>query len=68
MVRPVQVLARLVRANDRDVIDTYADGAGAATRGLGWLLRRAQAGNVQAYLMVVLVGACAVAVAAGVAG
>jgi len=67
VVRPVQQLARLVRAGDRDVIDTYADGAGAATRGAGWLLRRAQSGNVQAYLVVVLVGACAVAVAAGVA-
>jgi NADH-quinone oxidoreductase subunit L len=66
VVRPVQRLAALVRAGDRDVIDTYADGAGAATRGAGWLLRRAQSGNVQTYLVVVLVGACAVAVAAGV--
>ncbi len=67
VVGPVQWLARLVRAGDRDVIDGYADGAGAVTRGLGWALRRAQAGNVQTYLMVVVVGACAVAVAAGVA-
>jgi NADH-quinone oxidoreductase subunit L len=67
VVQPVQWLARLVRAGDRDVIDGYADGAGAAARGLGWALRRAQAGNVQTYLMVVVVGACAVAVAAGVA-
>jgi NADH-quinone oxidoreductase subunit L len=68
VVAPVQVLARLVRAGDRDVIDGYADGTGAAARGAGWLLRRAQAGNVQTYLMVVVVGACALAVAAGVAG
>jgi NADH-quinone oxidoreductase subunit L len=68
VVRPVQWLARMVRLNDRDVIDGYADGTGWATRGLGWLLRRAQTGNVQTYLMVVVVGACAAAVAAGVVG
>jgi NADH-quinone oxidoreductase subunit L len=67
LVRPVQWLALGVRAGDRDVIEGYADGAGASVRGLGWLFRRAQAGNVQAYLMVVVVGACALAVAAGVA-
>jgi NADH-quinone oxidoreductase subunit L len=67
VVQPVQWMARLVRVGDRDVIDAYADGAGAATRGLGWVLRRTQAGNVQTYLMVVVVGACAVAVLAGVA-
>jgi len=67
VVRPVRWLARTVRAGDRDVIDRYADGAGAATRGLGWVLRQAQTGNVQTYLMVVVVGACAIAVAAGVA-
>jgi NADH-quinone oxidoreductase subunit L len=68
LVRPVALLARLVRASDREVIDGYADGAGAATRGAGWLLRRAQTGSVQTYLMVVVVGACALAVAAGVTG
>jgi NADH-quinone oxidoreductase subunit L len=67
VVQPVQWMARVVRVGDRDVIDGYADGAGAAARGLGWVLRRGQAGNVQTYLMVVVVGACAVAVAAGVA-
>ena len=67
LVRPVGLLARLVRAGDRDVIDAYADGAGASARGLGGLLRLAQNGNVQGYLMVVVVGACALAVAAGVA-
>ncbi len=68
VVRPVQWLARMVRIGDRDVIDGYADSTGALARGLGWLLRRAQTGSVQTYLMVVVVGACAVAVAAGVAG
>ncbi len=66
LVRPVNGLARLVRAGDRDVIDAYADGAGALARGLGWVLRLAQNGNVQAYLMVLVVGAAALAVAAGV--
>ncbi len=68
VVRPVRWLATLVRANDRDVIEGYADGTGFAARGLGWLLRQAQNGNVQTYLMVVVVGACAAAVAAGVIG
>ena len=65
VVRPVRYLARLVRAGDRDVIDAYADGAGATTRGVGWLLRRAQTGNVQSYAMAVVVGAAILAVAAG---
>jgi NADH-quinone oxidoreductase subunit L len=54
-----------VRAGDRDVVDAYAEGAGASARGLGWVLRLAQNGNVQAYLLVVVVGAAVVAVAAG---
>lgn len=66
LVRPIGGLARLVRAGDRDVIDAYADGAGASARGLGWLLRRTQTGNVQVYLMAVVVGAAALALAAGV--
>ncbi|HZJ06026.1 MAG TPA: NADH-quinone oxidoreductase subunit L [Nocardioidaceae bacterium] len=65
LVRPVRRLALLVRAGDRDVVDAYADGAGASARGLGWVLRRAQNGNVQGYLMVVVLGAAALAVAAG---
>jgi NADH-quinone oxidoreductase subunit L len=67
VVTPVRWLTRLARATDRDVIETYAVGVGGAARGLGWLLRRAQTGNVQTYLMVVVVGACAIAVVAGVA-
>ncbi len=66
LVRPVRRLARVVRAGDRDVIDAYAEGAGASARGLGWVLRRAQNGNIQGYLMVVVVGAAAIAVFAGV--
>jgi NADH-quinone oxidoreductase subunit L len=66
LVKPIRLLARGVLINDRDVIDSYADGAGAAARGLGRALKLAQNGNVQAYLMVVVVGAAAIAVAAGV--
>jgi NADH:ubiquinone oxidoreductase subunit 5 (subunit L)/multisubunit Na+/H+ antiporter MnhA subunit len=66
VVRPVNRLAVLVRAGDRDVIDAYANGAGASARGIGWLLRLTQNGNVQGYLMVVVVGAAALALAAGV--
>ncbi|HSV38080.1 MAG TPA: NADH-quinone oxidoreductase subunit L [Nocardioidaceae bacterium] len=66
LVRPIGALARAVVINDRDVVDAYADGAGASARGLGWVLRLAQNGSVQAYLMVVVVGAAAIAVAAGV--
>jgi len=66
LVRPIGWMAQVVRAGDRDVIDAYANAAGASTRGVGWVLRRAQNGNVQSYLMVVVVGAAALAVAAGV--
>ncbi len=66
LVRPVGRMATVVRAGDRDVIDAYATGAGATARGLGWMLRLAQNGSVQGYLMVVVVGAAALAVAAGV--
>ncbi|MGZ8737208.1 MAG: NADH-quinone oxidoreductase subunit 5 family protein [Nocardioides sp.] len=66
VVRPVRRLAVVVRAGDRDVVDGYVSGVGASVRGLGRLLRMAQTGNVQTYLMVVVVGATALAVAAGV--
>jgi NADH-quinone oxidoreductase subunit L len=66
VVRPTYALARLVRAGDRDVVEAYADGLGATVRGAGWLVRRAQNGNVQGYLMVVVVGAAVIAVVAGV--
>ena len=58
-------LSGLAVAGDRDVIDGYADGAGATARGVGGLLRRTQTGNVQAYLLAVVGGAAAVAVVAG---
>jgi NADH-quinone oxidoreductase subunit L len=67
VVSPVRRLARVVRAGDRDVVDAYVEGAGVSVRGVGRLLRVAQNGNVQAYLMVVVVGAVAIAVAAGAA-
>jgi NADH-quinone oxidoreductase subunit L len=67
LVRPVRGLAAAVRIGDSDVIETYVEGAGATTRGLGWLLRRAQTGAVQGYLMVVVVGAAAIALVVGLA-
>jgi NADH:ubiquinone oxidoreductase subunit 5 (subunit L)/multisubunit Na+/H+ antiporter MnhA subunit len=67
VVRPVRGLASAVRIGDRDVIETYVEGAGVTTRGLGWLLRRGQTGAVQGYLMVVVVGAAAIAIVAGLA-
>ncbi|MGZ4443798.1 MAG: NADH-quinone oxidoreductase subunit 5 family protein [Nocardioidaceae bacterium] len=66
LVRPVRALSRIVKAGDRDVIDAYANGAGWSAGALGRLVRLAQNGNVQAYLMVVVVGAAAIAVVAGV--
>jgi NADH-quinone oxidoreductase subunit L len=65
VVRPVRRLAVVVRAGDRDVVDGYVTGVSASVRGLGRVLRKAQTGNVQTYLMVVVVGAIAMAVAAG---
>ncbi|MEU0921115.1 NADH-quinone oxidoreductase subunit L [Streptomyces cyaneofuscatus] len=63
-VRPVQQAARLVRFLDSTVVDTYVDGSGAATRLLGTAVRRAQTGNVQTYLSVLLAGSLVLAIAA----
>ncbi|MFI8926593.1 NADH-quinone oxidoreductase subunit L [Streptomyces sp. NPDC053474] len=63
-VRPVQAGARLVRFLDREVVDTYVRGAGAAPRLLGAAVRRAQTGNVQTYLSALLAGTVVLAVAA----
>ncbi|QEU92485.1 NADH-quinone oxidoreductase subunit L [Streptomyces kanamyceticus] len=63
-VRPVQAAARLVRFLDREVVETYVRGAGAAPRWLGAAVRRAQTGNVQTYLSALLAGAVVLAVAA----
>lgn len=63
-VRPVQQAARLVRFLDRTVVDTYVNGSGAATRLLGTAVRRAQTGNVQTYLSVLLAGSLVLAIAA----
>jgi len=65
VVRPVGRLAVFTRFYDREVIGGWVDAAAGSARGLGRVLRLAQNGNVQAYLMVVVVGAVAVAVAAG---
>ncbi|MFI8999460.1 NADH-quinone oxidoreductase subunit L [Streptomyces sp. NPDC053541] len=63
-VRPVQAGAFLVRFLDREVVDTYVRGAGDTAKGLGWLVRRAQTGNVQTYLSALLAGSVVLAVVA----
>jgi NADH-quinone oxidoreductase subunit L len=64
VVRPTRAAARLVRFLDDAVIDTYVRGAAGAPRVLGALVRRAQNGNVQSYLTVLLAGSLVLAVAA----
>ncbi|WMX45579.1 NADH-quinone oxidoreductase subunit L [Streptomyces roseicoloratus] len=63
-VRPVLAAASLVRFLDREVVDTYVRGAGDSAKGLGWLVRRAQTGNVQTYLSALLAGSVVLAVVA----
>lgn len=62
-VRPVQAGASLVRFLDREVVDTYVHGAGAAPRLLGAAVRRAQTGNVQTYVSALLAGTVVLTVA-----
>ncbi|MGL5858856.1 MAG: NADH-quinone oxidoreductase subunit 5 family protein [Angustibacter sp.] len=64
VVRPVQALARVVTAGDRDVVDAYVRAAGAGAGLGGRLLRRTQTGVVTGYLGWVL-GGVVVAVVAG---
>lgn len=63
-VRPVVAAASLVRFLDREVVDTYVRGAGDSAKGLGWLVRRAQTGNVQTYLSALLAGSVVLAIVA----
>ncbi|MFB7339356.1 NADH-quinone oxidoreductase subunit L [Streptomyces hydrogenans] len=63
-VRPVLGAACLVRFLDREVVDTYVRGAAGTAKGLGWLVRRAQTGNVQTYLSALLAGSVVLAIAA----
>ncbi|MFD5428144.1 NADH-quinone oxidoreductase subunit L [Streptomyces sp. NPDC127084] len=63
-VRPVLAGAELVRFLDREVVDTYVRAAGTGTNWLGWLVRRAQTGNVQTYLSALLAGSVVLAIAA----
>ncbi|MEU3446877.1 NADH-quinone oxidoreductase subunit L [Streptomyces thermolilacinus] len=63
-VRPVRAAASLVRFLDREVVETYVRGAGTTTGLLGAAVRRAQTGNVQTYLSVLLAGSVVLAVAA----
>ncbi|MEF9884735.1 NADH-quinone oxidoreductase subunit 5 family protein [Streptomyces sp. P9-A4] len=63
-VRPVLAAASLVRFLDREVVDTYVRAAGNSAKGLGWLVRRAQTGNVQTYLSALLAGSVVLVIAA----
>ncbi|MGP4109796.1 NADH-quinone oxidoreductase subunit 5 family protein [Streptomyces sp. 4N509B] len=63
-VRPTQAAARLVRFLDRAVIDTYVRATAAAPGWLGTLTRRAQTGNVQTYLSVLVAGSLVLGLAA----
>ncbi|GAA2566740.1 MULTISPECIES: NADH-quinone oxidoreductase subunit L [Streptomyces] len=63
-VRPVQAGARLVRFLDREVVETYVRGAGTLPRWLGVAVRRAQTGNLQTYVSVLLAGTVVLAAAA----
>lgn len=63
-VRPVQAAASLVRFLDREVVDTYVQGAAAVPRLLGAAVRRVQTGNVQTYVSALLAGTVVLAVAA----
>ncbi len=65
VARPARRLAGLVVAGDRDVLDRSATGTGRLARGAAGLLRLAQNGDAQRYALVAVVGAVALAVAAG---
>ena len=49
---------------DREVVETYARGAGTLPRWLGAAVRRAQTGNLQTYVSALLAGTVVLAVAA----
>ncbi len=63
-VRPVAGAARLVARFDRVVLENAVRGAAGGPRALGALVRRAQTGNVQTYLSVLLAGSVVLAVLA----
>ncbi|MBB1244602.1 NADH-quinone oxidoreductase subunit L [Streptomyces durbertensis] len=67
-VAPVRGGARLVDFLDREVVDAYVRGAATLPGWLGTLARRAQTGNAQTYLSVLLAGAVVLAVAVLAAG
>ncbi len=68
MVRPVQALARLVAAGDRDVVEGYVQAPAVGARWLGAALRRVQTGVVTGYLSWVAGVAVAVGVVAVLVG
>jgi len=68
VVRPVQSLARAVRAADERIVDGAVEGTGTGALGLGQLLARAHAAGLGRYATAVLGGAVLLAAAAVVTG
>ena len=67
VVRPIRWMARSVLSVDHAGLDATVTGSGTATSFVGGLLRRAQNGNVQAYVSGLVVGVLAVVVAVSLA-
>ncbi|MGH3496524.1 MAG: NADH-quinone oxidoreductase subunit 5 family protein [Nocardioidaceae bacterium] len=56
IVRPVEYAADIAVTADTDVVDAYPRGIGVSAGALSWLARRAQSGNAQTYVSVVVIG------------
>ncbi|WP_042428591.1 NADH-quinone oxidoreductase subunit 5 family protein [Streptacidiphilus anmyonensis] len=66
-VRPVLGAARLVSFLDREVVETYVQGAAGTPGLIGRVVRRAQNGNTQGYLSALAAGVVVLAVIVAVA-
>ena len=63
VVRPYRVLARVVAAGDREVVDAYPRGSVVLVRWTGLLLRRSELGLATGYLAWAVLGAVVIGVA-----
>jgi NADH:ubiquinone oxidoreductase subunit 5 (subunit L)/multisubunit Na+/H+ antiporter MnhA subunit len=68
VVRPVRWFAGVVRGNESEIVDGYADAGDTASQWGAQLVRWTHNGNAQRYLTAIAVGAVAVAVIVGVVG
>ena len=66
VVRPVQALARLVRAADERAVDGAVEGTGSGTTGLAGWLARLHGGGLPRYTTTVLAGVLLIGAAVGV--